>query len=95
MEVDAQRISFSVDRIGSPVVVRVSWYPAWSAVGAEGPYRLAPNVMIVVPTAEHVELRFRDRTIDRVFQVMSGLGIVGIAFLRRPRRPRPRCLAAR
>ncbi len=36
-------ISFHVDRVGTPVEVRVSYFPNWHASGAEGPYRVAPT----------------------------------------------------
>ena len=34
-----------------PVVVKTSYFPNWEVQGAEGPYRLAPNLMVVVPTS--------------------------------------------
>jgi hypothetical protein len=89
------RIAFSVDRIGAPVVVRSSWFPNWNATGADGPYRIAPNLMVVVPTTTEVELQYEARLADRVFQGISLVGVVGLAVLGRAQRPRPRCLAAR
>ena len=52
-------ISFSVDQIGVPVLVKVSYFPNWKVDGAQGPYRVAPNLMVVVPTANHVTLHLR------------------------------------
>ena len=44
-----ESISFDVDQVGVPVLVRVSYFPNWKATGADGPYRVAPNFMVVVP----------------------------------------------
>ncbi len=49
-------VSFDVSRPGVPVVVDISYFPAWHAVGAAGPWRVAPNLMVVVPRTTHVEL---------------------------------------
>ncbi len=94
LSLEDHSITFSVDRVGVPVVVRSSWFPNWTAAGADGPYRLAPNLMLVVPTATTVELRFDERIVDRVFQGISVIGIIGLAVLGRAERPRPRCLVA-
>ena len=41
-----------------PVLVKVSYFPNWEVDGAEGPYRIAPNMMVVVPTENEVRLHF-------------------------------------
>ena len=50
--IDEQDLSFHVDKVGVPVLVKVSYFPNWTAHGAEGPYRIAPNLMVVVPTSQ-------------------------------------------
>ena len=52
------RVSFTVDKIGVPVLVKVSYFPNWEASGARGPWRVAPNLMVVIPTST----RFRCTT---------------------------------
>ena len=47
-----------------PVLVKVSYFPNWKAHGAEGPYRIAPNLMVVVPTCNDVSLTFDRCTSD-------------------------------
>ena len=54
--VGLQRISFHVDRVGVPTLVKISYYPRWHAIGATGPYRVSPNLMVVVPTSHDVSL---------------------------------------
>src|SRR5579884_3977952 len=58
VRVSDDRITFDVDRTGSPVVVRTSYAPNWQVSGAKGPYRVTPNLMVVVPTSRHVSLHY-------------------------------------
>ena len=51
-------VSFHVDRVGTPVEVKVSYFPNWQATGADGPWRVAPNLMVVVPTSHDVTLDY-------------------------------------
>jgi hypothetical protein len=51
-------VSFHVSRVGTPVLVKVSYFPNWHASGAEGPWRVTPNLMVVVPTSHHVTLTY-------------------------------------
>jgi phosphomannomutase len=78
-------ISFDVDRTGSPVLVKASYFPNWQATGAEGPWRVAPNLMVVVPTSRHVELHYGWTPVDAVGWLASLGGLVGlVAMARRP-----------
>jgi hypothetical protein len=82
---ETDKISFSVDEIGTPVLVRASYFPNWKASGAEGPYRVAPNFMVVVPTETDVELVFSRSTVDWVSIALTLAGILGLlALWRRP-----------
>ncbi|MFM8856181.1 MAG: 6-pyruvoyl-tetrahydropterin synthase-related protein [Actinomycetota bacterium] len=71
-----ESVSFSVSEIGKPVLVRVSYFPNWNAEGAQGPYRVAPNMMVVVPTDTEVRLTFGPSTVDRFAYVLTFIGIV-------------------
>ncbi len=56
--IDGGQISFRTTAVGVPHLVKVSYFPNWSADGALGPYRAAPSLMVVVPTEESVSLEF-------------------------------------
>jgi hypothetical protein len=79
---DEQDLSFAVDQVGVPVLVKVSYFPNWTAHGAEGPYRIAPNLMVVVPTSEQVSLTFDRSSSDLFFYVLTLLGIGLLVFFR-------------
>jgi hypothetical protein len=55
---DDNDIRFDVDQVGKPVLVKASYFPNWRASGAKGPYRVTPNLMVVIPTSTHVELHY-------------------------------------
>ena len=77
---ETDRISFTVDQIGMPVLIRSSFFPAWQASGAEGPFRVAPNFMVVVPTSTDVELTFARTATDWVALLLTGLGIIAMVI---------------
>jgi hypothetical protein len=84
-------VSFDVSRTGVPVLVKVSDYPNWKVRGAEGPYRVTPNFMVVVPTAKHVELHYTRTPAEwaGIAGTLLGLvGLVGLVLLGRPARRR-------
>ncbi len=84
-------ISFDVDRVGEPVLVKASYFPNWTADGADGPWRVGPNLMVVVPTDTSVRLAY-DRTLIDWFSTIltvAGLAIVGMLAVRARRQPRP------
>ncbi|MET0904228.1 MAG: 6-pyruvoyl-tetrahydropterin synthase-related protein, partial [Acidimicrobiales bacterium] len=88
LEVDTDRISFEVDRVGTPVLVKASYFPNWQASGAEGPYRVAPNLMVVVPTEERVELSYGRQPVEWIGYALTMLGIgLAIFLATRPRSP--------
>lgn len=85
---DESSISFDVSDPGIPVVVRTSYYPTWRATGAEGPWKLTPNLMVVVPTARHVTLDFDRTGPDWLGIAVSILGLLAlIPLVRWGRRP--------
>ncbi|MBV8237118.1 MAG: hypothetical protein JO075_15595 [Acidimicrobiia bacterium] len=77
------RISFDVDQPGSPVLVKASYFPNWQASGAKGPYRVAPNQMVVIPTSRHVSLHYGYTPVDRLGYSFTLLGIVALITLAR------------
>jgi hypothetical protein len=79
-------VSFSVNKIGTPVLVRTSYFPNWNVSGAEGPYRVAPNMMVVIPTQTDVKLSFGWSLLDVFAYVLSIVGIVVLVRWRRSER---------
>jgi hypothetical protein len=78
---DELKISFDVDRTGQPILVKTSYFPNWSVSGAEGPYRVTPNLMVVIPTQEHVELTYGNTSVEYLGWGLSLAGLVGVGLL--------------
>jgi hypothetical protein len=79
------RISFDVDRVGSPVLVKMSYFPNWQASGARGPWRVTPNEMVVIPTSKHVSLHYGETPVDLIGWLLTYLGVIAVVFLGRRR----------
>jgi hypothetical protein len=87
VEVGRDGVSFDVSEVGVPVLVRMSYFPNWQASGADGPYRVSPNLMVVIPTDTHVELTYGWTAVDAGSYALTALGIAGAVLLARfPRR---------
>jgi hypothetical protein len=75
------RISFDVDHTGTPVLVKTSYFPNWQATGANGPWRVAPNLMVVVPTSRHVSLHYGFTPVDDAGRVVTVAALAGVGLL--------------
>jgi hypothetical protein len=74
-------ISFRVDQVGVPVLVKASYFPNWKVDGADGPWRVTPNLMVVVPTEQEVRLHYGWTGLDLGAYALSLLGLVALAVL--------------
>lgn len=85
IDLGRDRLSFTVDRMGVPVLVKVSYFPNWRAHGAQGPYRVTPNWMVVVPTDRQVELAYGATAVEYGAWLLTLLGAATLVFVaRRP-----------
>jgi hypothetical protein len=72
--------------------VKISYYPRWHVSGASGPYRVSPNLMVVVPTSKDVSLNYTSTPALSLGNALSDITvIVGLVVLfmalRRRRKP--------
>jgi hypothetical protein len=74
-------VSFRVSRTGVPVMVKTSYFPNWTARGADGPWRATPNFMVVVPTSRDVRLEYSMTTVEYLGRAGTAVGVVGVAGL--------------
>jgi hypothetical protein len=54
--VEPERVTIRTNRVGHPLLVKISYHPRWRATGARGPYLVSPALMMVVPESETVVL---------------------------------------
>ncbi len=77
----ADTVSFSVSRLGKPVLVKTSYFPNWHARGADGPWRATPNLMVVVPTSHHVTLYYGSSTATALGDAVTLAGFAALVWL--------------
>ncbi len=78
-------IGFRVERTGVPVLVKASYFPNWQVDGAAGPYRVAPNFMVVVPDETEVTLTYGWTPVDVLAWVITAIAlVVAVALWRNP-----------
>ena len=85
VRVSDDEINFHVDRLGVPVLVRVSYFPDWHATGAAGPWHAEPNLMVVIPSAHDVTLRYGPSNSGRLGDVLFLVGLLALVALVRRR----------
>ncbi len=74
-------ISFHVSQVGTPVLVKVSYFPNWHVSGADGPWRVTPNLMVVVPTSHDVQLTYGSSNADILGLVATLVGLGALVGL--------------
>jgi hypothetical protein len=85
VEIGRDSVSFSVDKVGVPVLVRVSYFPNWTAHGTADIVRAAPNMMVVVPKTTDVRMSYEGSGLDRWSYVFTLVGIIMLAWCTRRR----------
>jgi hypothetical protein len=91
VHLETSSLSFDVGQLHKPVLIRESYYPRWHVSGADGPYRVSPNFMVVVPTQHHVVLTYGTDSSQLVGGVLTLGAVVYLVIVAvRSWRRRPR-----
>ncbi|MHB1087943.1 MAG: hypothetical protein ACYC19_04165 [Acidimicrobiales bacterium] len=89
LRIGTQSLSFHVNRVGVPMLVKISYFPRWHVTGATGPYRVSPNLMVVIPTSKNVSMSYTSTpallwgNVVSDVAVFSGLVTLWLYFKRR------------
>ena len=81
INLEQDKISFHVDKIGEPVTVKVSYYPTFEVSGAKEIYRASPNFMVVVPTSNDVTLEVKRDKVEWLSILLFFVGIAGCILM--------------
>ena len=93
--VEDHRISFRTEAVGTPHLIKVSYFPNWRATGAEGPYLAAPSLMMVIPTGPEVTLEFSNTWAEWLGWALTLAGLAVLAIPRARRWAADRSVPAR
>ena len=63
------------------MLVKVSYFPNWHASGADGPWRVTPNLMVVVPTSHDVTLSYGAVEANDLGLAATLVGVVALVWL--------------
>jgi hypothetical protein len=74
-------LSFDVTRPGTPVLVKVSYFPNWKVDGAKGPWRVGPNLMVVIPTETSVSMHYGTTPVQYGSWAITLGGLIALVFL--------------
>ena len=69
------RISFDVDRVGRAGAGQGLVLPQLEGDGGHGPYRVSPNLMVVIPTSTHVSVYYGWTPVDYTGWILTFIGI--------------------
>jgi hypothetical protein len=72
-------VGFTTTAVGIPHLVKVSYFPNWTVDGAEGVYRVAPSLMLVVPNQSEVTLQFQNRWVENLGMALTGSTVLGLS----------------
>ena len=94
VELKQNKISFHVDKIGEPVLVKVSYYPTFKATGASEIFRASPNFMVVVPSSKDVTLEIKRDNVEWLSIILFLAGIAGCIGMKMTEKREIRLLSA-
>ena len=69
--IENEKITFKTTAIGIPHIIKISYFPNWKAVGADGPYAVSPSFMMVIPRQENVTLYYGSTTEDIIARTIT------------------------
>jgi len=81
--VDREEVRVQVNRVGHPLLVKVSYHPRWKAEGADGPYLVSPALMLIVPRQPEVRLFYAQTGADGLGRALTALGLLVLVWPRR------------
>ena len=78
---EREKIEFTTTAIGVPHLIKVSYFPNWTAIGAEGPYLVSPSLMMVIPTQSNVTVYYGMTYANKIGVALSIAGWVIIGLI--------------
>lgn len=74
-------ITFKTNKPNQLHLIKVSYFPNWKITNGQGPYRISPSFMAVVPHEELVELKFESTNVEKALNFFSFFALLGALLI--------------
>ena len=75
LKIDSKSISFETNSPNQLHLIKVSYFPNWKIIDGEGPYRISPSFMAVVPNSNSVSLVFKNSGTENILNYLSYISL--------------------
>jgi hypothetical protein len=75
LKIDNKSISFETNIPNQLHLIKVSYFPNWKIIDGEGPYRISPSFMAVVPNSNSVSLVFENSRTEKILNYLSFISL--------------------
>jgi hypothetical protein len=82
-EVFTEEIRITTNCIGTPHIVKVTYFPNWRVEGADAIYLVSPSFMLVYPELEDVRIYYGRTFIDNLGIILTAFGLIILFFERK------------
>src|SRR6056300_452285 len=75
-KINNNQLTFSTNQPGKLHLIKVSYFPNWTIEDGDGPYRITPSFMAVVPNSNDVKFTFETTNLERFLSIFSYLCLI-------------------
>ena len=80
-KLENNKISFKTNQPKKLHLIKVSYFPNWTIQDGEGPYRITPSFMAIVPYSNNVEINFVKTNMENFLSIFAFLCLVMSIYL--------------
>ena len=74
-------ITFKTNKPNQLHLIKVSYFPNWKITNGQGPYRISPSFMAVVPNDNFVEIKFKSTNVEKGLNFLSLFALLGALLI--------------
>ena len=75
-EITNDSLVFTTDHLGTPHLVKYTYFPGWQVKGASGPYLVSPSFMMVIPFENEITLKYSYNIWDKIGFAVSLFSLI-------------------
>ncbi len=81
LNIENNSITFKTNKPNQLHLIKVSYFPNWKIKNGQGPFRISPSFMAVIPYEEFVEIKFELSNIEKALNLISILTLFGALLI--------------